>query len=426
MILLAAIVVARGMSQSEIQVNDARWEQALHVAEGGLDSFLADMALASDPDGLTTGHYSSQFVDKAAIVALADAHAQLNPGQIVSSPEGQAIVLKPADDRVVYAVGWTPERAVAGRKARVVEIRYDFATERIPNWTADLAFLTGGDGELDSASSGVYDSTGNAAAHVHANGTLSVHSNFTLQGCATSAGSGTSEGANCPPPGPIPTMVIPDVDPAVVHQFADYDLCPDGVMRVGPANSLGTPGAAPCTGAPVTLTGWSSSVNQGIRTWAAGIEPPGTYYVHEGNFDGQFGGNIGPRAMSLIASPIGGDRTCSNIASTGNIYLNAGTWLTGDPDTGGLTVVAGADVKFRGNATVEGLTIAHEQIDFRGGTGNGGAVVAESACDHPDSPVNGTSSISGGTGITWAGSIVTPFEGYSDALVLVVMDRKES
>jgi hypothetical protein len=75
---------------------------------------------------------------------------------------------------------------------------------------------------------------------------------------------------------------------------------------------------------------------------------------------------------------------------------------------------------------VEGLILAHEQIDFRGGTGNGGAVIAEDYCDHKGSPVNGPSAVSGGAGITYAGAISTPFDGYTDELELSIVNRREA
>jgi hypothetical protein len=58
---------------------------------------------------------------------------------------------------------------------------------------------------------------------------------------------------------------------------------------------------------------------------------------------------------------------------------------------------------------VGGAILAHEQIDYRGGAGSWGAVVAEEACDTSGSPVS--QSVTTGTSvINFDGPINTPFD----------------
>ncbi len=421
MILLSAIIVMRGMGQSDLDVNDAEWEQALHVAEGGMDDFLAELVLVSDPDAVDTGHTASQLSDKDAIIGAAEALAVSDPSSVRSTPDGEVVVLKPSDDSIIYAVGFTPDLGTAGRKARVIEIDYDYSAKRTPNFGAKHALLSGGTIELDSASSGIYDPSGKKNASVHANGKLSKHKNFTLEGCAVSLDDLSTVGENCPDPSTIIFEQIPDVDPLVVHDLATYDLCEGGIVKAASA------GTAPCAGSYVgAVSGVSAKMVQGVWEWTLSKTPPsGVYYVDGGNIDIKTAAKDGMRDITVIAATVNDDPKCLNSASTGNIYVSSGALVTSHSSASGLTLVAQGDVKFRGGATVEGLIMAHEQINFQGGTGTGGAVIAEDYCDHPKSPVTGVSSVSGGAGITYGGSISTPFEGYSDELELAIFGRDE-
>ena len=114
MVLLTAIIVVRAGSQGSIEVNDAQWEQSLHVAEGSMDEFLAELAEEADPDAVTTGHTASELTTKEAIIAVATDYAEENPDEVLSTPEGEAVVIKPSDDSIIYAVGFTPSIAFDG------------------------------------------------------------------------------------------------------------------------------------------------------------------------------------------------------------------------------------------------------------------------------------------------------------------------
>ncbi len=429
MLLLTAVIVMRASSQGSIEVNDARWEQALHVAEGGLDEFLADLVQESDPDAIDTGHTASQLTTKADVIAVADAYAEANPEEVVVTPEGEAVIIKPLDDSVVYAVGFTPDRGFDGRKARVLEIDYDYAVTRIPNFGVEHALLSGGDIDLSSGSSGVYDESGSDEALVHSNGSLTKHRNFTVEGCAISDEDQSGVGENCPSPLEVGFEMIPDVDPLVIHDLAMYELCEGGVVRAGPASGVAGRSSAgdPCTGALYgALSNVTGRLIAGVWNWDVdGGAPEGVYYVDGGNVAVTTASRDGQREITVIAATSNRDTSCSNLKSTGHVLVNAGADLAPHGSAGSLAIAAQGDVQFLGAATVEGLTMAHEQIEFRGGTGSGGAIIAEHFCDHPDSPVNGVSSVSGGAGITWAGSITTPFYGYDDELVLTILDRSE-
>ena len=426
MIMLTAIIVVRSVAQSDVEVNESGWEQALHVAEGGLDVYLVDLAAAPDPDALNTGHTASQLSSKDAVIAEAETYAAANPAEVVVGPQGEAVVLKPIGVPIIYSVGWVPSRTAIGHKTRVVQIEYGYSGGST-TWSVTTAFLTGGDVNFKTASAGIMDSSGNDNANAHANGTMGKHNNFDIEGCGVSAEDDTGEGDNCPPPGPVDPMTIPYVNPREVHDLADYDPCPDGIVRFGPAHASGPGlGADPCTGTITSLPGsWYFYHFQGVPTWGMGNSPSGTFYAFETDFEA-FYGSATPFQMTFIVEATGNDADCSNAVSDGNVYLTAGVSLSGDPDAGGLTLIAGGDIEMKGGAEIEGLTVAHEQIKFNGGTGNGGAVVAESACDNPDSPVNGTSLISGDAGITWSGGYSTPFQGSGTPQVLTVLTHKEN
>ena len=66
------------------------------------------------------------------------------------------------------------------------------------------------------------------------------------------------------------------------------------------------------------------------------------------------------------------------------------------------------DVDFGGGATVGGLILAHEQIDYAGSSDSLGAVVAAGVCNTVGSPVS-SSGTTGTSFINFAGPINTPF-----------------
>ena len=220
--------------------------------------------------------------------------------------------------------------------------------------------------------------------------------NFTLEGCGTSEIDGTGVGDNCPDPLVIGIEMIPDVDPLVLHDIVEYDLCQGGVVKAGPAHAAGPgTGAVPCTGTVLgAQPGVAGKLTAGVWNWDLKKgAAEGVYYVDGGDIQIATDPKDGQLELTVIAATVDNDRECANAKSSGNIQVGAGADITSHATASEITLVAAGDVQFLGSATVEGAILAHEQIDFRGGTGGGGAVIAESYCDHPGSPVNGASEI---------------------------------
>ena len=212
-----------------------------------------------------------------------------------------------------------------------------------PNFGVEHALLSGGDIDLSSASSGVYDPSGNDEASVHANGLLSKHSNFTLEGCAMSNEDQTGVGVNCPDPLVVGNEIIPDVDPLMVHGLAIYELCDGGVVKAGPGSGLPGSSAAgsPCTGALYPISNVTGQLTAGVWNWDIKKgAPEGVYYVDGGDIDVTTDNKDGQREITVIAAAMNDDTECSNVKSSGNIMVTAGADLMSHPTAGGLTLIA--------------------------------------------------------------------------------------
>ena len=125
MLILTAVIIARGIAQSDIEASDQKSELALHAAESALDTYLVALVAAPDPDQLTTGHLSAGLPDKAAVIEAAKTLAQSSPSAVLDVPDGQALIIKPSDDRRVYVSAspqqWTPALCGSLRSATTWE-----------------------------------------------------------------------------------------------------------------------------------------------------------------------------------------------------------------------------------------------------------------------------------------------------------------
>lgn len=187
LMLLAAVIVLRGVTETNQVVGDRRFEQALFVAEGAADVGLDTLASNSSWD---TGHTASQLTTYAAVVAAADA---MPSGQVMQTPEGEAAVLKPSDDAKVYGVAFMPSRAATSRIVRVVELEYQPTAGA--GWAPDAAILGNGDVKIEEDAVTVTNPSSQHQAHIHANGDLELEGGCSIDGNATASGSVDDSGA---------------------------------------------------------------------------------------------------------------------------------------------------------------------------------------------------------------------------------------
>ncbi|MFH1330398.1 MAG: hypothetical protein ABIJ48_07105 [Actinomycetota bacterium] len=408
LVLVAAVVAIRGVRQLGSVASDARWQQALYVAESGLDEGMR--AIEADPE-FNTGEVAPEFGDRGAERAWVVAAAEARPaGQVGSTPEGEYVVVKPANADTLYAVGFAPARDGAQRRVRVAMMTLE--PEMVPvAWQVEFAFLTGGKLRFWGSAETI-DLTGSDAASIHANGILEILKPENVDGCASSSTThiapyGACEGS------PLDPVGIPHIDPRVMYPYAQVVLCPDGLAYGGPQHpndSFKDPTPdTPCEADEhqVPAQGWTSSLSGGVRIWRPG-NTGGVYYVAGGTVDGKIGndkdGTVVQATIVIESLDAGGE--CGS--NSGHFFLSDNSYLEADPGMSGIAIVTGGDIYYRGGATVVGALLAHEQIDFKGNATSKGVIVAESWCDHPLSPVH-SSIMSGNYTLQYPGPLWTLF-----------------
>jgi hypothetical protein len=410
LIALSAVVVVRGTRAVGNTSGDARWERALPAAESGLEEGLQVLEL--DPAFSTVGGYPSSFASPGAerewVVAAADA---AGGEDLVETPVGEYVVVKPAGVNLLYTVGYSPSRDAIGRRTRVVRVGYELHEVE---WVIEYALLVG-DGLNLQGNTLVIDTNDNDSANVHANGEVYTGGSWEVQGCLSDSlgdASPLPEEPGCPPKRNWSEEPVASIDPVLLYDTAEVVLCPDGKAYSGPATDPDSDDQ-PCNGdeVEIPLGGWSSKAQGGVVTWdPSKATLNGVYYVHQANVDGKVDGT----ATLLISSANLG--TCSG-NSTGNLSLAGNSFFRSAPgmkaDGYDIAVVAQGDIYYRGGATVQGMIMAHEQIDYRGNSDSSGAVVAEGACNTPGSPVAGSkisgSVLTGSSFIAYPGPVKTPF-----------------
>ncbi len=408
--LLSTVMMARGVRQVTMTALDTRWDRALDSAEAGLDFGI--QILEAD-GGFATGDVLPAFATPKAERDWAIATALAKPAsEVVVTPTGEFIVIKPPGTALLYSVGFSPTRDAAVRNVRAVRIGYTLTPIE---WEIEFALLVGDDFTL-SGNTTINDANENQGASVHINGELSTTGGaYVVEGCTSSSVTALSGAINCPP-SPISPRPIPTIDPLLMYPFAHFVLCDDGVPYGGPAHPvIPDPDGAPCTGdeTAVALPGWSSKKLGNVWNWKTTTSDPteGVFYIHHGDFNGNVGADNSPATEITIILSSTSDGACTG-KSTGNMRIGAASNMVVHPSLAALgyslTIVAQGDVDFVGSATVGGLILAHEQIDYAGSADSWGAVVAAGVCNTIGSPVQ-TSGTSGTSVINFAGPFNTPF-----------------
>ena len=419
LVVLSSIMVARGFRQMVNTANDTHWDNALYSAEAGLDSGL--LTLDYDFD-YTTGETIPLEVlgtdeERSWAVTAADDHPD---DDVIPVVDGEYVLVRPVNSSVLFAVGYSPDRAAAERRVRVIRVSVD----ALP-WEFEIehALLVGKDLEL-SGNTLVNDTNDNDGAAVHANGTVSTSGSWLVEGCLTSSESSRSATTLCPP-SPAPPEPLPVIEPLLMYEYAHYVLCDDQTIYGGPANAtVPDPDMVPCSGdeTEVALAGWVARKQGGVVNWATqpAANADGVFYIENGNFDGKLVGSDGPLEITLITT--NGKGNACQTPATGHIELAGNSEITAHPSLRALgydlLLVAQGDVEFRGGASVGGAILAHEQIDYRGEPGSWGAVIAVDACDTAGSPISSSrfdsiSTTTGASEINYPGPIQTPFTASS-------------
>lgn len=427
LVLISGVALTRGNAQFGNTLGDRHWEDALAVAESGVNWALA--AIEADPGYHTGDTVPADVVgtsdERSWVISVADAR---DGAYVVSTPVGEFVIVKPENAAFVYAVGYAPSRVADTRRTRVVRSGFELVPTEI-TYVIQMAVLSSGDLVIEgNPSFYTGDSTG-----IHTNQFLTVEGSSYFDGCISASGGAAingsaTYGADCPMPGNQPLEIIPTVDPRTYWPRSTHDLCPDGSVRAGPKH--GTHGdtntGEPCTGKVLTASAksaqfhgwwWDTLSHPGKWLQDSATPPDGVYYVHHGSavILANSGSSTTPWRTTILVSASG---ACAENVE-GDIFVEGHPVWDPHPDGGNLLLVAGRDILISGNPTGSGLIAAHEQIAV---TGNAvmtqGSYLIEDACDTPGSPVS-QNFMGGNVEVDNLGDIDTELKMWVDLLVQV-------
>lgn len=457
---VAAVMIVRATSQNTATSAERSHEQAIHVAEAGLDDVIVELNnnqsyLTKDDDGdphvYTEALSASEAEQRSWAVTIAQSSTTCTVGE---TGEGEFCAIRPklpdasatqtgAPLPWVYGVSFIPSRDALDPQIRVVKMQFDEGF-----FTPPKAILTQGSLTLDGSLSIQGDN-----GSVHTNGSATINGGaVTASGPVTSSGSFSGGCSGCGDgSGQIDdTIDLPKVSAVATYrreaddhsaQFDSsdgsyggdwFDLCSDGTVQVP---HFGDTGPAPCEALsgnrilydatdptqPSRYRGWAWSSAQGA--WSAGggggndvssTLQSGIYYVHEANVD--ISGSVDADVRLTVIVDAHGDNdpiappdtTCTGGWAgneSGSLTINGVGGGTFRSFLGDLLFLTDRDIKTSGNmqgTTLGGVMAAHEQLEIGGTPNVEGAVVAEDACDTPSSPVH-SNSISGNFTITYTG-----------------------
>jgi hypothetical protein len=437
MIILASIIVLRASARVSLETASNNSDEALLVAEGSLDAYVASLATTADPDAVSTGQTLAELsdksgnVDKNKVRDAALALAAKSAKNVIQAPEGEAVIVKPSDGGVVFSVGFVPGVSTTA-KVRVLRIDYAGASGGgATTWTASQAVLTGSGFDLGRSAlvTGSIlvganfadmqrDSTING--DIHANGSYSEDSNVTVSGCVT-ASSGTVTPKKGCATSPTTTQTIPvvQIDARSLHYLSWYDLCPKGVRKYGPAHptapaALKGSADVPCSGQVASDS--SPWVGSGT-TWSVSHSNKitGVFYVYGGDvdFDRDVTGtgatiivekDYGSASTSPDPLPACGTGTGGNIM-VGRSFDDVAAATTILPSESiGIALVAEGTINIDRDVTITGLVVSREEVVVGRSFDMVGALAGLDACSRG-------SSVDRDATIALTGTITTPFSG---------------
>ncbi|MBW3663976.1 MAG: hypothetical protein KY469_12815 [Actinobacteria bacterium] len=464
---LAILFTSRAITESRQTGSERDFENAIHVAEAGVDHVIVDL---NDDDELVTSfggsphHYDADGdgdADSADLTATQDQETQwavdvarTSCTLVSTQSDGEACGIRPQlDDGTalpwVFGVGFVPDRANPV-KTRVIKIEWDKGF-----FSPQQAILTNGNLNFGGDICGV-------SADVHSNGTVTLSGGADTTSCADPDGNVTGSDGYVPAGGsatgpdsghtPDTVFTLPPIsarsvrdDEVTTHQDEWYELCYDAsgvgtVRRPYTEDGAGTRTiVAPCQG-DILWTEGQSAHFRGWRLEADSGNPPrgapehwragggaftledGVYYVHELNASVE--GNIsGTPQLTVLADGKGdinpGERPDTGSGCTLNGRDDGNIFVTGlgggdlNPLLKDLMYLADRDIVIAGNSSSEinGVLAAHEQIDAGGTAAYTGALLAEDACNTSSfgSPVD-VNSVGGNFQLTHNGDLLLPLD----------------
>ena len=358
--------------------------EALIISESGIEEAVFE--LTGDRE------YSTVDLGAAGLPTFTDPVAERNwvlnliqtEGLSPSPSEGgEYVVVKPADEDIVYAASYVPTMNAPNAISRVVKVFVEVKLDTTPSYFPNLGFLVDGDirvgGSIDGSPGGA-----------HANGSI-IDQGGSVSICSSAGVINELAGDNPSSCGAAVgvTYPVPSVVPMEFRPIVMYDVCDEGAngtVREGPAlNGINYPA---CTG-PVLGTGaafgWNRrNVNGGARNWDYdGGGPGGVYFFNGANITWAADTGTGADGVTVIIESV--SAASCNIA--GGDYESNGHVHHPHSSAGDLTIVAGRDVALGGNGDLYGVVLAREHISLAGTPGANNALISSAQCDSPPSPV---------------------------------------
>lgn len=300
LLVLVTILAFQSVTNLRQVGTESRYEKAVQVADAGVDAILfrLDVAERAGTPWATTEPAPPAFTSVAserAWVLERAAAASSTATRIVSTGEGDWIAVRPAlgTKKVFYVVGYVPSYSAAAsvRETRVVRVEYTIGTS-----SSDYSILAEGNLQVGP------EHTDTRFAGIHSNGNITLTGSGAIDGAVTASGSYSKTGTvkigdTSASGGGYPTASVPSLPASSFYSLSQYDMCPDGTVRPGPAYP-GTPkntSGIPCDPA-LSAIGFSSST--GFRGWVpqgvtgthgqlwkhpSNTEYEGVYYFHQGS-----------------------------------------------------------------------------------------------------------------------------------------------
>ena len=358
MVLTAMLVAARTMAENRAVGQDRSWEQAIHVTETGVDQLLFDLDQSNSVNVAPAG---TPLNTKAEVVAAAAAFsAAVTPGgEVVTFTNG-------AGDKA-FAVGYTPDRATANAKARVVEVEVSFSSSGGVFSFPNGALAAGGDIWMTGNAGTYTDPSTEHQASVHANGNFNGTGNHNVDGDITAVGTVIGGNAYGVKMGGVPPMPFP-----TQQQIDDWqaDLLAEAMTGPTLTSLSGTVIAPAYVSGNFKLKGNNTVTLQG----------PGVIYV-DGNLE--LSGNSQMTNNGVILATAGTYKISGNSTyevtspeTAGLVSFSTSTealTLTGNGSaaTQGFAYAPNGGAKITGNGAFYGSVVAGNDMTI---TGNGGVI----------------------------------------------------
>jgi hypothetical protein len=392
--LLLPLMLSLAMRDLDDSTRHHRFDAAQDAARSGVQAVIASLttnpAYTAGPTvdaAVAQSGWASQSAQYTWARDTLLAQAAASPSVVRTTPTGKYVVLRPPNQRVIYALGW-PLDGTPARQGKVLVAEYTYPT-RSPG----AALLAGSEVYLSGSFDLRPSSDTTLPADLHTNGNLTgSSSSATVTGTATASGTSSSTRAT----GGAPSREIPTVNPrqyyaAYSGTYADnwYDLCPNGfAYRVSPSG-------VPCTdGVRLASPPANWTWNSGSKSWneyGSGAVA-GVFYVYGANANLEPSSPVDQTVITEATNAAGVsiNLTCQKGAN-GSISVKGSTVRAFIP---GAVLVSGnkIDIVSQG-ATYGGVVAAQESVSMSSSSAPGitGYVIAQNSCSGEVNSFQGSS-----------------------------------